>query len=411
MSVEPDRLADRMRHIGMSPTMKGTIAAERLRRQGVDVVDLGAGEPDFPTPAHVTAAAHAAIDAQFTKYTANMGIAELREAIAARYRHDYGVDYQPDQVIATAGGKQALFHAALALYGPGDEVITHTPGWPTLVEQIKLAGATPVVVRARPEEGFAPRADAILAAVTPRTRALVINSPGNPTGALLAEAEARALAEEAARRGLWVVLDLCYERLVYDDAPHNLPRIFGDAVRDRLVLAGSTSKSYAMTGWRCGWAVGPKALIQAANALQSHSTSNVNSITQKAAVAALTGPQQCVADMLAQYRQRRDQLLAWLGEEPRLRCAVPQGAFYLFPDVTDFLSPDGIRTSLAFADGLLDREHVVTTAGDAFDAPGFLRLSYAASLDRLREGATRLIRFARQVASGAVRPVPDQARV
>lgn len=411
MSADPNRLADRMRHIGLSPTMKGTIAAARLRRQGVDVVDLGAGEPDFPTPPHIAAAAHAAIDAQFTKYTANMGIVELREAIAARYRQDYGVSYEPDEVIATAGGKQALFHAALALYGSGDEVITHAPGWPTLVEQIKLAGATPVIVQTRLEDGFALRADAILGAITSRTRAIVINSPGNPTGALLAEADARAVAEEAARRGLWIVLDLCYERLIYDNAPHNLPKIFGDVVRDRLVLAGSTSKAYAMTGWRCGWAVGPKAVIQAASALQSHSTSNVNSMTQKAAVAALTGPQQCVTDMLAEYKRRRDQLLAWLAEEPRLRCAVPQGAFYLFPDVTDFLSPDGVRTSLAFADSLLDREHVITTAGEAFNAPGFVRLSYAASLDRLREGATRLIRFARQVASGAVRPVPDQARV
>jgi aspartate aminotransferase len=411
MSADPNRLADRMRQIGLSPTMKGTIAAERLRRQGVDVVDLGAGEPDFPTPDHVGAAAHAAIDAQFTKYTANMGIVELREAVAARYRQDYGVDYAADEVIITAGGKQALFHAALALFGPGDEVITHTPGWPTLVEQVKLAGAAPVVVRTRLEDGFAPKADALLAALTPRTRAIVINSPGNPTGALLTEADARAIGEAAARRGLWIVLDLCYERLVYDHAPHNLPKLFGDAVRDRLVLAGSTSKAYAMTGWRCGWAVGPRAVIQAANALQSHSTSNVNSITQKAAIAALTGPQQCVADMLAEYKRRRDQLLAWLAEEPRLRCAVPQGAFYLFPDVTDFLSPDGVRTSLELSDGLLAAEHVVTTPGEAFDAPGFIRLSYAASLERLREGATRLIRFARQAASRAARPVPGQARV
>jgi len=400
MSTDTIRLADRMRHIGLSPTMKGTIEAERLRRQGVDVVDLGAGEPDFPTPAFITAAAHAALDAGFTKYTANMGTAELREAVVARYQQDYGVRYQPDEVIITAGGKQALFHAAFALFQPGDEVIVHTPGWPTLTEQIKLAGATPVPVRTRIEEGFALKAPALLAAVTPRTRGLVINSPGNPTGALLSEVDARALAAEAARRDLWVIIDLCYERLIYDDVPHNLPAIFGDAMRDRLVLAGSASKAYAMTGWRCGWAVAAKPVIQAANALQSHSTSNVNSITQKAAAAALTGPQQCVSDMLREYQRRRDQTLAWLAEEPRLRCAVPQGAFYLFPDVSDFLSPDGHRTSLDFSDALLKHEHVVTTAGEAFDAPGFLRLSYATSLDRLREGVTRLIRFARSMRVG-----------
>ena len=396
MTTDAITLAARMQNLGMSPTMKGTMEADRLRRQGVKVIDLGAGEPDFPTPAHVTAAAHDALDKQFTKYTANPGIMELREAVVARYKLDYGVSYQADETIITAGGKQALFHAALALFGPGDEVITHVPGWPTLVEQVKLAGATPVVVRARAEDGFALKASTFLDAVTPRTKAIIINSPGNPTGALLGEGEARQLAEAAAKRGLWVVIDLCYERLIYDGVPHNLPRIMGESLRDRLVLAGSTSKAYAMTGWRCGWMVAPKPVVQAANALQSHSTSNVNSITQRAAVAALTASQDCVGDMLAEYKRRRDQVLAWLAEEPRLRCGVPQGAFYVFPDISDFLSPDRLRTSIDFADGLLRDDHVVTTAGEAFDTPGYLRLSYATSLDTLREGITKLIAFARK---------------
>jgi aspartate aminotransferase len=395
MSTDTLRLAQRTREIGLSPTMKGTIEAERLRRQGIDVVDLGAGEPDFPTPPHVIAAAHKALDSQFTKYTANMGILELREAVGFRYREDYGVSYAPDEVIITAGGKQALLHAALSLFGPGDEVVTHMPGWPTIVEQIKLSGASPVIVRTQLERGFALEAEALLAAVTPRTRGLIILSPGNPTGALLSESEARKLAAEAARLGLWIVIDLCYEGLIYDGVPHNLPKILGDAMRDRLVLCGSASKAYAMTGWRCGWLIAPKPVVQAANALQSHETSNINSIAQRAAVAALTDSQQCVADMLAEYKQRRDQVLAWLSEEPRFECAVPQGAFYLFPSISEFLSPDGYRTSLDFADALLRDEHVVTTAGEAFDAPGYIRMSYATSLDRLREGVTRLIRFAR----------------
>jgi aspartate aminotransferase len=390
-------LAERTRRIGVSPTMRVAAEALRLKAEGVDVVDLGAGEPDFPTPEHVANAAHAAIDAHFTKYTTNSGTDEMKRAVCARYRDDYGVEYAPSETIITAGGKQALYNAAMCLFGSGDEVITHLPGWPTLVEQIKLADATPVVVRTHLEDGFRLRAETILAAITPRTRGIVINSPGNPTGGLLPEGEARLLAAEAARRGLWIVIDLCYERLIYDGVAHNLPKIFGDAMRDRLVLCGSSSKAYAMTGWRCGWLVGPKVVVQGANALQSHSTSNVNSITQKAAIAALNGPQQCVADMLAEYKRRRDQLLVWLTEEPRLRCATPQGAFYLFPDVTDFLRVGGVRTSLEFADGLLRDEHVVTTAGEAFDAPGYIRLSYANSLDRLREGATRLIRFARSV--------------
>jgi aspartate aminotransferase len=389
------RLSARMADVGLSPTMRGTIEAARLKREGFDVVDLGAGEPDFPTPPHIVAAAHAALDAQFTKYTPNMGIADLREAVASRYRADYGVEYGADEVIITAGGKQALYHAALALFGPGDEVLVHAPGWPTLAEQIKLAGATPVVVRTRFEDGFALRSETFEPAVTARTRGIIVNSPGNPTGALLSEAEAGRLAEFAAARDLWVVIDLCYEQLIYGGVPHNLPAIFGRRMRDRLVLAGSASKAYAMTGWRCGWLAAPAAVVKAANALQSHETSNVNSITQKAVIAALTGSQQCVKDMLAEYQRRRDRVLRWLAEEPRLRCAVPQGAFYLFPDVTDFLSPDGIRTSLEFCDRLLAEEYVVTTPGEAFDAPGALRLSYAASLEQLREGVTRLIRFVR----------------
>ncbi len=394
-----EALAGRMSHVGMSPTMKGTIAAARLRKEGRDVVDLGAGEPDFPTPPHISAAAHRAIDANHTKYTPNMGVSELREAIGYRYREDYGVDYAADEVIVTAGGKQALYNAALSVFGPGDEVITHAPCWPSLVEQIKLAGAAPVIVRTHEEDGFALTADLLLSAVTPRTRGFVINSPGNPTGALMTEAEAKKLAADAARRELWVVIDLCYERLIYDGVPHNLPRAFGKTMRDRLVLCGSMSKAYAMTGWRCGWAIGPKAVIEASNALQSHETSNVNSITQYAAIAALTGPQQCVDDMRAEYKRRRDQVLTWLAEEPRIRCSTPRGAFYVFPSISEFLSPEGTRTSADFTDGLLNREYVVTTPGEAFDAPGYMRLSYATSMERLREGTTRLIRYARSLAA------------
>jgi aspartate aminotransferase len=390
-------LAGRMGGVALSPIMKGTIAAERLRRQGVDVVDLGAGEPDFPTPDHIRAAAHTALDQSFTKYTANAGVLELREAVARRYREDHGVAYAADDVLITAGGKQALFHAAMALFGPGDEVITHVPGWPTISEQVKLAGATPVLVRTRAEDGFAITADVMLSGLTPRTRGIIINSPTNPTGALMSDDAAREVAAAAVRHDLWVVVDLCYDRLVYDEVSHRVARIFSEAMHDRLVLCGSASKSYAMTGWRCGWLAGPRAVAAAGSALQSHETSNASSITQKAAVAALTGPQDCVKGMLTEYRERRDQLIRWLGEEPRLSAPVPRGAFYLFPSVQAFLSPNRCRTSLEFADRLLETEHVVLTAGEAFDAPGYLRLSYAASLDRIREGVTRLIRFARSV--------------
>jgi aspartate aminotransferase len=388
-------LAERTRRIGVSPTMKVAAEALRLKAQGVDIVDLGAGEPDFATPAHVSAAAHAAIDANFTKYTTNSGTDELKRAIAARYRADYGVEYSTPEVIVTAGGKQALFNAVMVLFGAGDEVITHAPGWPTLVEQIKIADATPVVVRTHAEDGFRLTADTFLGALTPRTRGIIINSPGNPTGALISEADLEAVAREAARRDIWVLLDLCYEKLIYDPTPHNLVGVLVRTLRDHTVLCGSASKAYAMTGWRCGWALGPAPVVSASNALQSHATSNVCSITQKAVVAGLSGSQQCVTDMLDEYRRRRDQVAAWLAEEPRLRLVRPAGAFYLFPDVSEFLSPDGIRTSADLAQALLDEVRVAVTPGEAFDAPGFIRLSYATSLEELKRGTDRIIQFVR----------------
>jgi len=390
-------LAARAARIAMSPTMKVTAEALALKARGIDVVDLGAGEPDFPTPKHIGAAAHAAIDANFTKYTTNSGTDELKKAILARYKNDYGIEYATNEVIVTAGGKQALFNAVMVLFSEGDEVITHMPGWPTLVEQIKLADATPVIVHTHAEDGFTLRAETFLNALTPKTRGIIINSPGNPTGALISEEDLEAVAKEAAKRGIWILLDLCYEKLIYDPTPHNLPGVLARTMRDRAILCGSASKAYAMTGWRCGWTVGPAAVVSACNALQSHSTSNVCSITQKAVVAGLNGPQECVTEMLDEYRRRRDQLCIWLGEEPRLRLVKPAGAFYLFPDVSDFLSPDGIRTSAELAQSLLDGPRVALTPGEAFDAPGFVRLSYAASMEDLKRGADKIIAHLRSV--------------
>jgi len=389
------RLAERTKQITASPTMAITATVDRLRRAGIDIVDFGAGEPDFNTPEPVKAAARAAIDQNFTKYTPASGIVELKRAICDRYRADYGVEYTEAETLVTAGGKQALFNAALSLFGPGDEVITHAPYWPTLTEQIKLADAKPVLVRTHAEDAFAIRADAILAAVTPRTRGIIINSPCNPTGALVTEDDSAAVADAAARQGIWILVDLCYEKLIYDAVPHNLPAVLARRCRDLTVLCGSASKAYAMTGWRCGWALGPAPLIAASGAIQSHSTSNVSSITQKAALAALTGSQAPVRAMLDEYRTRRDNLFDWLSEDSRLRCRKPAGAFYLFIDVSELLSVEGFRTSSAFAQALLDETRVAVTPGEAFDAPGFIRISYATSMDNLREGSSRLLAFVR----------------
>jgi aspartate aminotransferase len=383
--------AKRLAGVSASPTLTVAAEAERLRRAGFDVVDFSAGEPDFPTPAHVKAAGKAAIDAGFTRYTVAQGIPELREAICSRYRQDYGVDIAPTEVLVTVGGKQALFNAALALYDPGDEVIIHAPCWPTIPAQVKLMGATPVVVTTRSDEGFAVHAEAVMAAITRRTKAIILNSPCNPTGALIDEGTVAQIADAAAARGIWIIVDLCYEQLVYEPMAHNLPKVLFARHRSRTVLAGSASKGYAMTGWRCGWSVAPKELTAALTVIQGQSTSSITSITQKAALAAIKGPQDAVFEMLDEYQKRRDNIHAWLTAHPGIRCEKPKGAFYLLLDVSGLL--DGMGTSAEFARALIEREHVVVVPGEAFEAPGYIRISYATTMDRLREGATRMLRF------------------
>jgi aspartate aminotransferase len=386
--------AQRLAQVSASATLKVAAEAERLRREGHKVVDFSAGEPDFPTPEHVKAAGKAAIDANFTRYTASQGILELRQAICDRYQNDYGISFTPSEVLMTSGGKQALFNAALALFDPGDEVITHSPYWPTIPEQVKLVGAVPVIVPTSPADGFTVHAEAMISAITPKTKAIIINSPTNPTGGLIDEATMATVAKAAAARGIWIIVDLCYEQLIYESVPHNLPKVLFDLHRDRTVLAGSASKAYAMTGWRCGWTIAPKELSAAFNVIQGQSTSNITSITQKAALAAITGPQDAVGVMLDEYRRRRDNIHAWLTANPAITCVKPRGAFYLFPDISGLLSPDGLKTSADFAQAIIEKEHVVVTPGEAFDAPGYLRISYATSMEQLREGADRILRFA-----------------
>jgi aspartate aminotransferase len=398
-------IADRLSAISESPTLKVGQNAERMRRAGIDVVDLGAGEPDFNTPEHAKAAAVAAIEANFTRYTAAAGIIELREAVAARYRRDYGVELKATDVSIAAGGKQALFNVALALYNPGDEVITHSPYWPTIVEQIKMAGATPVIAKTSAVDGFTVHAQPIIDLITPKTKAIIINSPGNPTGALITEPELAAIADAAAKRGIWVVIDLCYEQLIYDPVPHNLTKVLFDRMRDRAILCGSASKSYAMTGWRCGWTIGPPDLIGACNTILSHATSNISSITQKAALSALTESQDGVTAMLNEYRQRRDNMHAWLTANPLITCVKPKGAFYLFPDLSGLLSNQGPRTTGELAEALLEKAHVALTPGEAFDAPGYARISYATSMEKLREAVNRIQKYAESLQIGGTATV------
>ncbi|PYR67894.1 MAG: hypothetical protein DMF88_11290 [Acidobacteria bacterium] len=363
-------LAQRLANVTGSATMKVAAEADRLKRSGVQIVDFGAGEPDFQTPQHVKDAAKAAIDANFSRYTNAMGIPEFREAICATYKRDYGIDCTAAEVLITNGGKQALFNTALALFNPGDEVITHAPYWPTIPEQIKIANATP--------------------------EAIIINSPCNPTGSLTDVAAMTPIVEAAAARGIWVIVDLCYEHLIYDEVDHNLPKLLFDKHRDRSVICGSLSKTYAMTGWRAGWTIAPKDLTQAFNVIMGHTTSNIASIVQKAGVVALNGPQDGVKVMLDEYRRRRDAIHGWLTANPAIKCVKPRGAFYLFPDISELLGGE-VKSSSEFAQRLIEQEHVALTPGEGFDAPGYLRISYATSMDQLREGATRILRLAEKL--------------
>ena len=390
--------AQRLAQVSESATMKVAAEAEKLRRAGHDVVDFSVGEPDFPTPEHIKAAAKDALDKNFTRYTAVAGIPELREAICARYKADYGVSITPAEVLATFGGKQALYNAALALMNPGDEVITHAPYWPTIPEQVKLVDAQPVIVQTHWQDAFAVHAEKIIAAITPKTKAIILTSPSNPTGALIDEPAVAAIADAAAKRGIWIIVDLCYEHLIYEDVPHNLPKVLFDRHRDRTVLACSASKAYAMTGWRTGWTIAPAAVTKVFNTIQGQTTSNITSIAQKALVAALSGSQEPVAAMRDEFRRRRDNIHSWLTANPGIQCLKPKGAFYLFPNISGVLT-DAVPSSLEFASQLLEKEHVVVTPGEAFDAPGYLRISYATSMERLREGADRFLRFA-----GSIQP-------
>ena len=389
--------ADRVLRVSSSQTQAVTAAAAKLRKQGADIIDLGAGEPDFRTPTHIGEAAITAIRQDFTKYTLNSGTEELREAICSWYERQYGVSFSIAECMVCAGGKQGLFNTAMCLFRNGDEVITHSPAWPSIIEQVKLFGATPVLVRTSSESRFKVTAAAILDSVTNSTRAIILNSPCNPTGAVIAEEEIETIAKETRGTEIWIVLDLCYEQLIYGEEAHNLPSKVVSFAPERSILVGSASKSYAMTGWRCGWMLAPEELITYANTVQSHATSNVSSITQKAALSALTEDNSSVVAMCREYESRRNLFVNALKEEPRFRIIPPDGAFYLFPDITDFLDIDSLRTSSQFATRLLEQAHVAVTPGEAFDAPGYLRLSFAASKGELLEAAKRLLAFASDV--------------
>jgi len=388
-------IAERISTISVSSTLKVSADAERLRRDGVDVVDFGAGEPDFPTPANIKQAAIKAIDANFTKYTNAGGTQELREAIVERHHKDFGTNYSVAECMATVGGKHAIFNLVQALVNPGDEVIIPVPYWVTYKDVVNYAGGICVFVETDESTGFEVSARLIERHLTPKTKLVIINSPCNPSGGVISKEEFRAIYELTSRRDIFLMTDECYCHFLYDAEPFSIAAVAG--AKDTVVVAGSLSKTYAMTGWRIGFALAPAPIIGAMMKLQSHCTSNPTSIAQKAGVEALRGPQESIPEMLAEYRRRRDFVVQRLRKIPGVSIVTPKGAFYAYPNISVAFRTGRIKNSLDFSTALLEEAHVAVVPGEAFGTQEHVRISYATSMAELERGLDRIHRFIEDV--------------
>ncbi|MFT2817258.1 pyridoxal phosphate-dependent aminotransferase [Leifsonia sp. A12D58] len=398
MTNELPRISNRVGSIAESATLKVDGKAKALQAAGRPVISYAAGEPDFATPEHIVEAALAAVrDPKNYRYTPAVGLPELREAVAAKTLRDSGLEVSPSQVIITNGGKQAVYQSFATLLDPGDEVLVPTPYWTTYPEAIKLAGGVQVDVFAGSDQGYLVTVEQLEAARTERTKVLLFVSPSNPTGAVYSPEQTREIGEWADEHGLWVITDEIYQNLTYDGVRAISIVEAVPALADRTILVNGVAKTYAMTGWRVGWMVGPADAIKAAGNLQSHLSSNVSNISQRAAIAALNGPQDAAIAMREAFDRRRKLIVAELNKIPGLITPTPQGAFYVYPDVTGLLGKTwgGVTptTSLELADLILDQAEVAVVPGEAFGPSGFVRLSYALGDDALLEGVQRLQRL------------------
>jgi aspartate aminotransferase len=380
--------ADRIGRIEVSATMAITAAALKLKSEGVSLSDFGAGEPHFSTPRHIKDAAIEAIEKNFTRYTNVAGIPEVRKAVVDRHACDFGSNYAPDECVFTTGGKLALFNAIQVLVDHGDEVILPVPYWVSFKDIIQYAGGKVVLVESKEEENFRITAKMIEAAITPKTKAIILNTPSNPSGAVVAPEDLEAIVRLAHKNGIYVLLDECY---VYLNFTGEI--VSGGSFtycKEHIVVLGSLSKTYAMTGWRAGFALGPRAIIAAMSKLQSQSTSNTASMVQRASIEALTGSQESVGEFRADYIKLRDQILAGFKTIPGITCTVPQGAFYVYPNVSAFIGKGGVKSATDLAAKLLSEAHVVVVPGEAFGTAEHIRLSYAVSHDVVDEGVKRM---------------------
>jgi aspartate aminotransferase len=384
------KLTERINRIEPSATMAVVAEADKLRQSGVDVVDLSVGEPHFSTPQHIKDAAIAAINSNFTRYTAVGGTVELKDAIVYRHAQDFGSAYKREEAMASVGGKHVLFNAMQVLVDHGDEVILPVPYWVSFKDIVRYAGGNCVLLESDEEQGFRVTAKMIERLVTPRTKLIILNSPSNPTGAVMSPEDLTEVARFAAERGIWVISDETYVYLNYSGREFSLGSL--QEQRDRIIVVGSLSKTYAMTGWRMGFALAPAAVIGAMQKLQSQSTSNPTSIVQKAAVTALNGPQDCVFEMRKEYIQLRDYMLNGLRAIDGIKCAKPDGAFYVYPNISAFLG-GGVKSAAEFSRRLLHEAHVATVPGEGFGTHEHIRISYATSQKELDRGLERLRGF------------------
>ena len=385
------QLSERISRISVSATSAVVMEAARARAAGADLVDFGAGEPDFITPENICQAAIRAIQEGFTKYTPVGGIAELKQAICDWHGQQFGTKYTPAEVLVTVGGKHAIFNAISVLVNPGDEVVLPVPYWVSFRDIIQYAGGNAVLVGTDEEAGYRLRQEAVEQALTARTRLLVLNSPNNPSGAVIGPEEFRQLYELAASRGVLLLSDECYSHFVYEGRPFSVGTLPG--AREKAIVIGSLSKTFAMTGWRVGYVLARAEIIQAMLKLQSHCTSNPTSIAQKAGVEALRGPQDSVGRMCAEYRKRRDFVVPGLRSIPGIRCPMPQGAFYVYPNVGAYLKIDGGISTMDLTGRLLREAQVAVVPGEAFGSTEHLRLSYATSIGELERGLERMRQF------------------
>ena len=384
-------LAERISRITVSTTMRAAAEAERLRRAGEDVVDFAPGEPDFPTPDNIKQAAIRAIEQNFTRYTAAGGTPELKEAVCQRHAADFSTSYRPAECVISVGGKHVIFNVVQVLIEPGDEVIIPIPYWVTFRDVVHYAGGKCVFVPTDERNGFRLTASMIEERLTGRTKMLILNSPSNPCGSVVDRAEYQRILELTSRRGIYLLADECYCHFVYDSTPFSIAAAPG--AKETVIIAGSLSKTYSMTGWRIGFGLGPETIMQACVKLQSHSTSNPNSVAQKAGVEALRGSQESVGIMLAEYRRRRDFVTRRLRQIPGVSCSEPQGSFYIYPNISATFGRDGIKDTLSFSERLLQEEKVAVVPGEAFGTAEHVRISYATSMHELERGLERLHRF------------------